>query len=117
MKISKAIMIIATIAISMSMLIASTNVQADTEDMAATTLIGTVVDATTDEGIAGAEVTIEDMDQSVTTDEYGTFIIENLEEGTYTVTVNAEGYITAEEEVEITAEGASVEFVLEAEEN
>lgn len=117
MKISKAIMIIATIAISTSMLIASTNVQADTEDMAATTLIGSVIDASTDEGIAGAEVSVADTDQFATTDEYGTFTIENLEEGTHTVTVDAEGYSSAEEEVEITAEGASVEFVLEAEEN
>lgn len=116
MKISKAIMIIATIAFSMSMLLASANAQVVTDSTAATTLIGTVVDATTDEGIAGAEVTIEDTDQSVTTDEYGTFTIENLEEGTYTVKVNAEGYITAEKEVEITEEGASVEFVLETEE-
>lgn len=116
MKTSKIIMIIATVAISMSVLIASASVQGETADMAVTTLTGTVIDASSNEGIADAEVTISDSEESATTDEYGTFVIENLEEGTYTATVDAEGYATAEEEVEVTAEGATVEFVLEAEE-
>lgn len=121
MKISKVIMIIATVAISMSMLMASANVQVnnvqvDTESMAATTLVGTVVD-TSDNGIAGAKVTVAEADTSTTTDEFGTFTIDNLEEGTHSVSVSAEGYSKAEKEVEITEEGASVEFVLEAKEN
>ncbi len=116
MKISKAIMIIATVAASMSLLIASANVPVDTQSLAATTLIGTVVDAESEEGIAEAEVTVSDVEESATTDEYGTFTIEDLEVGTYTVKVSAEGYATAEQEVEVTEEGANVEFALEAEE-
>lgn len=116
MKISKVILILATVTISMSMLIASTNAPLDVERVSATTLTGTVVDASTDEAIADAEVAVAEADTTIKTDEYGTFTFENLEEGTVTVTVNAEGYSTAEEEVEITKEGASVEFALEAEE-
>lgn len=119
MKTSKVILMLATVALSMSMLIASTNVQPETLDnsKAITTLVGSVLDAETDEGIAGANVTVADSDSSATTDEYGTFTIENLEEGTHRVSVSAEGYSSAEKEVEITEEeGGSVEFLLETEE-
>jgi len=117
MKMSKLIMIIATVAISMTVLIASANIQEEKATAADNILVGSVVDASDYEGIAGAEVIIYDTEHTATTDEYGSFTIEGLEEGTYTITVNAEGYYSAEEEVEITEEGASVEFVLEAEVN
>lgn len=116
MKISQVIMILVTVAVSMSMLIASAKVQVEPDDKSVTTLVGSVVDASSYEGIAGAEVAVADMGMSTTTDENGAFTIENLVEGTFTIKVDADGYIAAEEEVEITEFGASVEFVLEAEE-
>jgi len=115
MKISKLIKILATAAISMSVLIAAANVQVETTNPADYTLTGSVVDSSNYEGIADAEVIVTDTEHSATTDEYGAFSIEGLEEGTYTVEVNAEGYSTAEEEVEITEQGARVDFVLESE--
>lgn len=116
MKISKLIMILATVAISMSVLIASANIQGEKAVSAGYTLVGSVVDASDYEAIAGAEIVVYNTEHTAISDEYGAFTIEGLEQGTYTITINAEGYSKSEEELEITEEGASVEFVLKAEE-
>lgn len=116
MKLSKLVMILATVAVSMSLLIASAKVQVEHHVKAANTLYGSVVDASSYEGITGAEVTVVGTEISTTTDENGVFTIENLEEGTITVKVETEGYATAEKEVEITGGEASVQFILETEE-
>lgn len=116
MNTSKIVMILSIVTVSMTFLIASANVQVKPDDSSANTLVGSVFDASSYEGIAGAEVTVVDTEISTTTDENGAFTIENLEEGTVTVKVETEGYAAAEKEVEITGGEASVQFVLETEE-
>lgn len=121
MKYSKFILIIATVIISSTVLMASANSNTVNEvqinqSEAVVSLSGTVLDEATNEGIADAEVTIKDSEESATTDEYGTFSFEELEEGTYTITVEAEGYATGEQEVELSNEQETVEIFLQAEE-
>ena len=116
MKIQKLLITIVTIAISLVLLMAAATFDGEAAQERTATLTGTVVDADMQEGIEGAEVTLAETDQSATTDEYGTFTFTDLEEGTYTVSVSAEGYSNAEEEVEVTEHGATIEIQLYAEE-
>jgi len=116
MKYQNIILTIATIVISAMFLMAATTSQGDVSQETLVTITGTVVDSDFQEGIEGAEVTLEETDQSATTDEFGTFTFSDLEEGTYTVSVSAEGYIGADEEVEVTEDGAIVEIQLFQEE-
>lgn len=115
MKYQNIILTITAIVISAMFLMASTTSQGDVSQELAM-LTGTVVDADMQEGVEGAEVTLQETDQSTTTDEFGTFTFSDLEEGTYTVSVSAEGYSDAEEEVEVTEHGATIEIQLHHEE-
>lgn len=116
MKVQKLVITIVTIVISAVLLMAVTTLDGEVTQERTATLTGTVVDADMQEGVEGAEVTLAETDQSATTDEFGTFSFTDLEEGTYTVNVSAEGYSNAEEEVEVTEHGATVEIQLYAEE-
>ncbi len=58
------------------------------------TIVGQVVDAKTGDPIPGANVTLVEYNQTVTTDVNGTFTF-NVEPGTYTLFVEAEGYFNA----------------------
>ncbi|CAN5392054.1 hypothetical protein BH23BAC3_BH23BAC3_17370 [soil metagenome] len=117
MKYQNIILTISTIVISAMFLMAATTSQGDvSQETTLATLTGTVVDADMQEGVEGAEVTLEETDQSTTTDEFGTFTFSDLEEGTYTVSVSAEGYSNAAEEVEVTEQGATIEIQLFQEE-
>lgn len=116
MKYQKIILTLITVVISSMLFMAATTPQGEAEQNAEYTLTGTVVDADTQEGVEGAEVSINENDQSTTTDEFGTFSFSDLEEGTYTVSVSADEYSTVEEEVEVTEQGATVEIRLEREE-
>lgn len=113
MKIQKIIVTLIAVSISSMVLMAATS--SNEAVSLELTLTGTVVDAEMMEGIEGAEVTLEETEQSATTDETGTFTFSELEEGTYTVSVTAEDYKTATQEVEVTEEGATIEIQLEPE--
>lgn len=80
----------------------------DTESYAIIT--GSVVDAETGDAVADATITLTGTEQSTTTDEYGTFTFEEVEAGNLTLSVEAEGYQSAEQSVEVTEEGANVEI-------
>ena len=64
---------------------------------------GTVVDAALGEPLPGAVVTLDDNYLWGVTDEDGTFIIEGVQPGTYTLAVELLGYV--HQSVEITARG------------
>jgi type 1 fimbria pilin len=112
MKVQKLAITIITVMISAVLFMAAAAFEGDVTQERTATLTGTVVDADMQEGVEGAEVTLAETDQTATTDEFGTFSFSDLEEGTYTITVSAEGYSNAEEEVEVTEHGATVEIQL-----
>jgi len=116
MKVQNIVIAFLSILLSAMVLIAATNLEEEVTQERTATLTGTVVDADMQEGVEGAEVTLAETDQSATTDEFGTFSFSDLDEGTYTISVSAEGYSNAEEEVEVTEHGATVEIQLYPEE-
>lgn len=68
---------------------------------AATTVSGTVTDATTNTTIAGATVTLGS--QSTTTSSAGSYSFSNVQAGTYTVSSVASGYNSSSEQVQVSA--------------
>jgi hypothetical protein len=113
----KIIMIITALAISSIVLMAATSPPANGEfkEIDKPTLSGVVLDANQEEGIPGAEVKLEETGEATTTDEYGIFTFMEVEEGSYTVVVEADGYEPASVEVDVNEEGAAIEVVLEPE--
>ncbi|TVR30197.1 MAG: DUF2012 domain-containing protein [Balneolaceae bacterium] len=112
----KVIMMITALAISSIVLMAATISPTGGDiNIETSTISGTVLDAELEEGISGAEVTLEETDVTTTTDEYGTFTFTEVEEGSYTVVVEAYGFESAKVEVEVNEEGAAIEVVLEPE--
>lgn len=77
------------------------------------TITGVVVDASTDEPISGVEVELERADKSAETNADGEFTINNLEAGAYTLIVEAEGYETWTQQIELTSQEAEVEIKLQ----
>lgn len=109
-------LIITVFAIGLFILIAATN--PDTESLeinrnATVSLSGTVVDSTTREGVPQAQVILEEEGESTSTDEYGSFSFSNVETGNHTISVNAVNYRAAQERVEVTEEGATIEIQLD----
>jgi len=72
---------------------------------------GQVVDATTDDPIAGASVSLSPTDCSTTTDSDGCFIFSDLLADTYTVSAQADGFTTSTRTVSCEA-GETAELVL-----
>lgn len=110
--------IIASCVIGSLLLIAATNLQVEAENVVNETTIsitGTVVDATTREGIPRAEVVLQEDGESTSTDEYGSFYFSDVEVGTHNITVEAVNYRPAQERVEVTEEGATIEIQLDPE--
>jgi hypothetical protein len=69
------------------------------------TIAGKVTDAaSTDSAIVGATVVVEDTSLSAVTDASGYYEINNVVEGTYTVTASAEGYENANQGVTVSAD-------------
>lgn len=93
-------------------------IQADAQDLGQDTqdgksVKGEVKDAESEEGLSNIEVTIDELGESAMTDEEGNFTIEDVEPGSYTVNVQAEGYEEHTETVEVSEEGeAEVEITL-----
>ena len=83
----------------------------ETETVTFASLSGTVIDANSGAIIPNASITLGET--SATTDENGTFTIENVEAGSHTLTVEADGYEPAEQSVEVAEEGANVEVALQ----
>src|SRR5690625_2601294 len=79
---------------------------------ARTDITVTVNDAHTEAPSQIAEITLHGTNMSTTTDQSGTFRFADLETGTHTVIVRAEGYEASESRVEVTEEGASVQITL-----
>lgn len=110
--IKKAVMFISVMVLSIGIAFATSNPDVEkVETVTYANVAGSVVDANSGEVIPNATVTLNET--SATTDEYGAFIIEDVDAGSYTLTVEAEGYETAEESVEVTEEGANVEIALQ----
>lgn len=110
------IMMIITLAISSIVLMAATiPPSGGAIEMETSTLSGNVLDADMEEGIPGAEVVLEETGETTTTDEYGTFTFTEVEEGHYTITVEAVGFEPAIVEVEVNEEGTAIEIILEPE--
>ncbi|SHF76377.1 carboxypeptidase regulatory-like domain-containing protein [Ornithinibacillus halophilus] len=62
---------------------------------------GTFIDENTLEGIEGAQVDVIGQPRSEVTDVSGEFVVENLLPGTYTLLVNADGYVVQEFDIEV----------------
>lgn len=129
----KAILVITTIIMSSFVLMGAANFESDIISENVITLNGSVVDATTGEGIEGAEVTLqlsdENQSQDVSmvssdaevnmettiTDANGMFMFEEVEMGSYNISVEAEGYNSYEDQLEISEEESTVTIELEPE--
>lgn len=110
--IKKAVMLVSVLVLSIGVAFATSTPNAEITEIATyASVTGSVVDANSGEAIPNATITYNE--ESVTTDEYGAFTIEELEAGSYTLTVEAEGYESAEQSVEVTEEGANVEIALQ----
>ncbi|MGN8226204.1 carboxypeptidase-like regulatory domain-containing protein [Gracilimonas sp. BCB1] len=81
------------------------------------TLIGTVVDAETENPIPEVEVEVTKLDESLETNKEGEFITEDLTTGnTYTLKIDHEGYKEYEKKVKTTKmESPSIEVIIELE--
>lgn len=93
--------------------VAMFSTQAVAQEKGEVELSGQVVDASTQEAVSGAQVTLQGKDKEATTGEDGSFTFESLSSGTYTVTVTAEGYQDWEQDVEVTEQGGTVQVELE----
>jgi protocatechuate 3,4-dioxygenase beta subunit len=87
--------------------------QIDPEPLAMIT--GNVVDANSGDGIPHAQVELNGLGETTTTDLYGQFSFQNVDPGTYTISVDADGYRKANETVDVPAEGTQIEVELEPE--
>ena len=77
------------------------------------TVTGTVTDASTGDGLAGANVVVGGTSLGAAADEDGYFVIENIPDGTYTLTASVIGYHT--QDMTITVPGTNmVDYALEA---
>ena len=77
-------------------------------------LSGEVIDTTSRDPIEGATVEAVDADFSATTDSNGTYEINEIPTGEYTIAVSADGYAATERTVEITTEGVVENFEIGA---
>ena len=108
------IMFVSVFILSVGMAFAASNstIIIESEIEARTVITGTVTDATSETPIQNAMITLDGTDTSTTTDEAGTFTFSDLEPGTHTINISAEGYEDSESRVEVTEEGANVNIAL-----
>lgn len=86
--------------------------QAVSEYVNETDLTGFVYDATNEEPLADATLTISETGQTTNSDADGWFEFSELEPGTYTIEVDREGFEEHSETVEVAEGGASIEIGL-----
>ncbi|HKJ46116.1 MAG TPA: carboxypeptidase-like regulatory domain-containing protein [Balneolales bacterium] len=91
----------------------NSNAQATETNTKAATLKGMVVDASSGNPIADIEVQLKGTDNSTMTDSTGYFEFTDLEAGSFTLYVDADGYKEYEQTVDLTEEGAQVTIKLE----
>ncbi|ESS04725.1 MAG: carboxypeptidase regulatory-like domain protein, partial [uncultured archaeon A07HR67] len=77
-------------------------------------LSGTVINTTSKDPIEGATIEAVDAEFSATTDSNGTYEIDGISPGEYTIVVSADGYADTERTVEVTTEGVEEDFELGA---
>lgn len=112
----KAIMLTSVMILSIGIAFATSNTAtSETANESYAMITGSVVDATTGEAVSNATVELVETEASAITDEYGTFVFEEVEVGTYTLSIQADGYQTAEQSVEVAEEGANVEIAVQPE--
>jgi iron complex outermembrane receptor protein len=71
------------------------------------TVTGTAIAQSTGVPLAGAQVTLAGTDHGVIADENGSFTIEGVPPGTYTVEVTLAGYLTASAQITVSEAGAA----------
>lgn len=113
----KAIMLVSVMILSMGITLAQTPDTTETTTGGDTyaMISGSVVDADTGDAVPNATIRLTETDQSTTTDEYGTFVFEDVDRGTYTVSVEADGYQNTEESVDVSEEGSNIEIEVRSE--
>lgn len=77
------------------------------------TLKGKVTDLISEEPLSGVSVTLKGTERSATSNEEGDYSISSLESGTYTVSVNHDGYEKYSKEVEIKSEDVELNIKLQ----
>jgi len=113
MYLSKKKALFSTIALIVGLMFFSS--QAVAQGKSDTKLVGKVVKASSQKDISGATVTIEGMDKEVTTNKKGMFTVDSLEPGTYTITIEADGYKDWEKKIEVKAKGNTLKAQLKPE--
>lgn len=78
-----------------------------------TNVSGVLVADQTYDRVEGAEIHFEEEDKTVKTDSNGVFMLYEMGVGNHTVTISADGYETAEKEVEIVNGGTRLELTIE----
>lgn len=78
------------------------------------TLTGQVTDSTGQAGFEGAVVRLEETGRAARTDRFGAYRLNNLEPGTYTITVTYIGAPSVTQTIVIPESGADLDFVLGA---
>ncbi|MDX1641531.1 MAG: carboxypeptidase-like regulatory domain-containing protein [Balneolaceae bacterium] len=103
-------MLVSAMILSIGIAFATSNPETTTNNADTYTMItGSVVDAETGDAVANATVALEGTETTTTTDEYGTFVFEQVETGSHTLTIEADGYQSTETSVDVTETGANVE--------
>lgn len=78
------------------------------------TLTGKVTDSKSGEALPGANVYIQELNKGASTDGEGTYIIHNVQPGTYTLRASFIGYKETTKTVELDAGSNTVDFALES---
>ena len=73
-------------------------------------ITGSVVTASTGKAISNAKVRLSGTEESDVTDEYGTFLFEEVSNGNYTLSVTARGYQKMEKRINVTDNGVNIEL-------
>lgn len=77
------------------------------------TITGQVLDASTDEPLPGANVSIEELSTGAATDINGEFTIEDVETGTYTIKAGFVGYVSSSKSITVEEGENIIDFSLE----
>ncbi|HXH06159.1 MAG TPA: TonB-dependent receptor, partial [Vicinamibacterales bacterium] len=88
---------------------------ADQTQASAQPLAGRVVNSLTTEGVAGAEVTLEELNRRTRTGEDGGFVFDGVPPGRYHVSIRAEGFLARRAEVDVPGAGPPVVLTLDPE--